>query len=805
MIQNTQTTEMEETSEVSIGDVLYKFLPYWPYFIVLLALTMSITWIYLRYKTPVYQTTASLLIKDDKNTTPASEFQDAFDMFGAKKNVENEVEVLQSKTLMKQVVQNLHLYAPISSVGRVINQSAYVRSPIVIEVKDLDSLKPVNEIKFSFNAANETVNINDSIYPLNQWFSSSYGVLRFLLNPYYHLSDNKGKLHPEDYYFSFIPISKAANEIINQLNIAPSSKQSTVIDLSIEGTVPERGQDILNELLKVYNQAAITDKNILAANTLKFVNERLKFVESDLDSVEASLQRFKAKNKIIDISTQGQLYLQTVSSNDEKVSDINVQLAMLDQVESHLKNNVEIGNIISPTVNTPPVSINNVPSAESGSVTPSTSGVSDPVLSDLLQKVTDLQLQYTRSKKIIPENNPAIVGLTDGINKLKGQIFENIKSQRKNLLAARNNISGSNNQYNSMLKTIPEKERELLNISRQQSIKNNIYTFLLQKREETALSFASAVADSRIIDQAESTDVPVSPKKNIIYLAVLVGTVVLGIAIIYIKEILTQSVQDRLDIEKYTDIPFLGEVNYDRSKSPFVIAEGKRSFIAEQFRQLRTSLGYMGVDETHKRILLTSSISGEGKSFIAINLGISLGLMGKKVALLELDLRKPKLSEQFGISRQSGLSNYLIGKMSENQLLKQTSFENLYLIPAGPIPPNPSELISNGRLGQLLNYLEKSFDYIIIDTAPVNPVTDAYIISPLTDVTLFVIRHDYTPKIFLKKLAQQRKMNTLKNPAIVYNGIRGKGVNKYGYGYGYGYGYTEEPAKKSWRSLFGSK
>ncbi len=210
----------------------------------------------------------------------------------------------------------------------------------------------------------------------------------------------------------------------------------------------------------------------------------------------------------------------------------------------------------------------------------------------------------------------------------------------------------------------------------------------------------------------------------------------------------------------------------------------------------------MGVDENNKRILLTSSISGEGKSFISINLGISLALMGKKVALLELDLRKPKLSEQFDISRKEGLSNYLIGKMQSDDIIKNTSFENLFLIPAGPIPPNPSELISNGKLAELLAYLEKSFDYIIIDTAPVNPVTDAYIISPLANVTLFVIRHDYTPKMFLQKLEHQHKISALKNPAIIYNGIRGKGVNKYGYGYGYGYGYTEEAEHRGWRELF---
>jgi capsular exopolysaccharide synthesis family protein len=490
------------------------------------------------------------------------------------------------------------------------------------------------------------------------------------------------------------------------------------------------------------------------------------------------------KNKITDISAQGQIYLQTVAVNDQKISDINVELAMLDQVEKYVNSKGDLGGIV-----------------------PATLATGDPVLTDLLQKLSDLELKYTQTKKIVPENNPAIIALVDGINKLKPQILENIKSQRRNLIAGREDMSTTNNQYASMLKTIPEKERELLGISRQQAIKNNIYTFLLQKREETALSFASAVADSRVIDQAESGDAPIRPKRSLVYLVALVGAIILGILIIYIKDIFTRTVQDRSDIEKYTNIPVLGEVVYDRSKSPVVITEGKRSFIAEEFRQLRTSLNYMGIDESHKKILITSSITGEGKSFIAVNLGISLSLMGKKVVLIELDLRKPKLSEQFNISRREGLSNYLIGKASMEQIVKLTGIANLFLIPSGPIPPNPSELISNGRLQELLSYLNTHFDYILMDTAPVNPVTDAFILSPLCDVTLFVVRDSYTPKIFLKKLEERLSTRTFKNPAIVYNGIKGKGFGKYGYGYGYsygyGYGYTEDIVRQSlWKRIF---
>lgn len=775
--------EDEETEETSLGDIFYKYLPYWPFYVLLVIIGLTGAWIYLRYKQPVYQTTATLLIKDDKNSTPASELQNAFDMFGAKKNVENEIEVLQSKSLMQEVVTNLHLYAPVFIAGRVIHQSGYERAPVILEVKQPDSLTKVKEIHFKINTTENVVLIHDTAYTINQWHSTPYGQIMFKSNPNYHPPKDyeiSEKTSP-DYFFSLIPIKKAVDQVSAQLNISPSSKESTVIDLSIESTVPKEGEDVLNELLKVYKQASILDKNQLAANTLKFVNERLEIVSNDLDSVESALQHFKSKNKITDISAQGQMYLQTVAANDQQISDINVQLAMLEQVEKYVKSKGDLGGIV-------PVSLGKTDS--------------DPVLTSLLQKLSDLELQYTQMKKVVPENNPSFVAVVDGIEKLKPQILDNIESQRKNLLAAKNDLNNTSDQYSSMLISIPEKERELLNITRQQAIKNNIYTFLLQKREETALSFASTVADSRVLDNAQTSASPVSPKRKLIYLAALIGALFIGFATIYLKDLLNRTVQNRTDVEKYTHIPFLGEIGYEKSKTPFVISEGKRSFIAEQFRQIRTALAYLGVDTEHKKILVTSSISGEGKSFVSINLGISLALTGKKVVILELDLRKPKLSEQFGISRRTGLSNYLIGKVKEDAIVQNTDFENLFLIPSGPIPPNPSELISNGKLNELLKLLEEGFDYILMDTAPVNPVTDAYIISPMADVTLFIVRHGYTPRVLIQNLERQHKIDALKNPAIVYNGVKGRGVQNYGYGYGYGYGYTEESETKKWWNIF---
>lgn len=780
MKQFPEKNQLEEAEGNSPADLLFKFLPYWPFFILLLIISLSGAWIYLRYSLPVYQTTASLLIKQDKqgNADPL----EAFDIFNSAKIVENETRILQSKALMQEVVKNLRLYAPVTIMGRILNQSAYVLSPIEIEAKCPDSLAHIERVYFDYDKTFNFVTIQNKKYLLNQWVNTPFGIVQFLPNKYYQ-SDNDKEIH---FYFSLVSVKKTANQILNRLKIAPSGKQSTVIDLTIEDEVSKRSEDILNELIRVYNQAAVLDKNVLAGNTLKFVEDRLKYVVNELDSVEQRLQNYKSTNKIVDVSSQGQIFLQTVAANDQRISDVNMQLAVLEQVQNYVAGKEGMDGIV-----------------------PATLGVSDPILTDLLQKLSDLQLQYFQTKKIVPENNPSLIALQSGIDKLKPGILDNIKSQRTNLIAGRNDLEATNNKYTSILRTIPQKERELLSISRQQAIKNNIYTFLLQKREDAALSFASTVADSRTIDRAESSDGPVGPKKVTIYLIAIGLALAVGIAFILVKDLLTRSVQQRSDIEKYTDIPFLGEVVYDRSKSSIVIAEGKRSFIAEQFRQLRTSLSYLGVDETHKKILITSNISGEGKSFIAINLGISLSLMDKKVILVELDLRKPKMSDQFNVSRNTGITNYLIGKMQPQELVRDTGIENLSLLPSGPIPPNPSELISNGHLTELLVYLESTFDYIIVDTAPTNPVTDAFILSPLCDVTLYVIRHAYTPKIFIQKLEQLHKKNSLKNLAIVYNGIKGKGFGKYGYGYGYGYGYRygygytqDSKNKKGWRSFF---
>lgn len=780
-LNNDNYSSNEKNNNV-LESILGKYLPWWPLFGVLFGLGIIGALIFLRYATPIYESSASILLKDDNKGLSEGNIMESLNLFGSKKIVENEIEVFRSRTLAKEVVKNLQLYAPVYKKGRIRNISAYNLSPLAVEALYPDSIKSTLDEKIYFSQdSSGMVKVLDSTYKVGQWINTEYGTIRFIPNRNYITpeedDDSRQNLR---LYFTLSTVKSVATKFLKELEVSASSKQSTVINILYKDAVPKRAENILNELIGAYNRAAVNDKNLLAANTLSFVEDRLRYVVGELDSVEQSLERYKTQNKIIDISEQGKQFLESVTINDQKVVEMNMQLAVLSQVENYV-----------------------LSKDKSSAIVPSTLGVTDPVLAKLLDQLYMSEAEYEKMRKTTAENNPLLIAVKDQINAVRPSILENIRNQRRSLEAGRNNILGTSNNYASMLQRLPGKERKLLDISRQQTIKNSIYTFLLQKREETMLSYASTVADSRVVDIAESTEKPVSPRKLIVFAVSIALFLIFGIIFIEAKEVMNRNIMFRAEIEKNTKAPILAEIGQDVSGAELVIAEGKRSFIAEQFRQLRTSLGYLGINARKKKLLVTSSISGEGKSFVCANLGVSIALTGKKVVMLELDLRKPKLVQAFNVSRNVGLTNYFIGEKEPEDIIKSTDVINLFVIPSGPVPPNPSELILNGRLVELLKYLEMHFDFIIIDTAPVNPVTDAYIVSPMCDATLYVMRHGYTPRIHLHKLNEQNRIRELKNMAIVFNGVKNRGYGSYGYGYGYGY-TEDEPKKKSWKKYIPS-
>ncbi|MBD0350111.1 MAG: polysaccharide biosynthesis tyrosine autokinase [Bacteroidota bacterium] len=744
----------------AISRYWFKYFPFWPLFLLICGLCLVGAWYYIQHRIPLYSASASILIKDDRKGTDDPKVIEDLNPVNIKRSLENEIEVLRSRSLMSKVVTNLGLYAPVYEEGKFVPQLAYNSSPISIIVKDPYAMRPHENIHFSFNPNTLRVSLDNASYPLDNWVNTNYGTLKFVKNNNYYQPANK------PLFFNLVPPMAVAGGILVNLSIRPVNRMSNIVKLSVTDEAAQRASDILNELLNVYNESGIEEKNRLAANTLAFVEQRLNLVTRELDSIEKRIQKFKSSKSTYNVSAQGDQFLQNIGNNDQKIADVSMQLAVLDQVEGYVRSKNTQGGIV-----------------------PSTLGVNDGVLSSLLGKLYDTELEYERLKKTTAENHPTLLAISDQINKIKPSIIENIQNQRKSLLAKKSNIQATTGMYASMLQRVPEKEKELIEISRDQAIKNGIYTFLLQKREETALSYASKPPESKIIDKAIISGVPITSDTNI-YLISIGIALLLFIGFVTTRELLTQTVLYRHEIEDYTSLPIIGEIAYKKADNPLITDDGGKSYMAEQFRKLRTSLTFLGIDSKRKRILVTSTISGEGKSFITANLGISLAMADKKVIVLEFDLKNPSLGNKLGFKTDRGLSDYLKGTCEPEEVIKRTPVhENLFIISSGPLPENPTELIMSERVKELFAYLDGVFDCILIDTAPVGPATDGYVLSSYCDATLYVIRHKYTPKVFVQRIDEENKINQLKNPAIVFNAVLPRGFSKNSFGYGYGYGY----------------
>ena len=758
-----------QNSENIISQLWSKYSPYWPLFAFFMIVAILAVRFYLRNTVPIYETTATILIKDEKKGEDDSRIIESLNLLSTKKIIENEIEVLKSKDLMMQVVKRLHLYAPVYQQGKTRDVPAYVASPISIEVYNPDSLIETKKVFFTYDATSRKVTIDNKPYSLNQWVNTPYGTLKFTQQN----GKSQGPL-----YFSLVNPKEVAFALVDNLDIAAANKLASVINLKLRDEISKRSEDILNELIAVYDNAALREKNKLADNTLTFLDERLGIVSHDLDSIEAKLKQYKSSTGAVDISSQGTLFLQNVSANDQKLGDVNNQLNTLDIVENYVKSKDISGSI------------------------PSTVGMTDPTLPQLLTKLYEDELQYEKLKRTMGDNNPAVLNQKAEIEKIKPGILQNIQSQRENLQSSRDNLNATNNRYSSILQSIPQKEKDIVEITREHNIKSSNYNFLLQKQEETKLSLLSSIGDSRIIDKATTALAPVSSKKGLIYIGALLFAFALAVGLVTINEMFKRTILYRREIEAYTSIPVIGEIIYQKSKDPLVIGNGKRTFIAEQFRNLRTTLPYMGLNGERKKLQVTSTVSGEGKSFIVANLGVGLALAGKKVVVIEFDLSDPTLCDKLNVTEiNKGLTDYLTGDVKPEEIILPTSVhENLFVVPAGWLPENPSELIMSEKVPELLKYLSCRFDYIIIDTAPVGLLSDAYVLSNYCDATLYVVRHKHTRKASIQRLDANNKINELKNMAIVFNGIRSRGFGSNGYGYGYGYGYIHKEKRK--RKLF---
>ncbi|MEO6229424.1 MAG: polysaccharide biosynthesis tyrosine autokinase [Ferruginibacter sp.] len=783
--------DLDEASDEGqrVQRFIYRLFPFFPLIILGLALGVLGAYINLRYKVSIYQVNAKIIVNDDSQQKNAN-LQEIFQLDTRNLSVEaeREMEILRSSDLLGKLVSSLDLNVQYTQKGYVKSGEYYDNIPFKLDLESPDSIK--QKISGEIELVNNQLKFKGVFYPVDTFVDSKFGRIKWHINRAYLPTPESDK-----WQITILPVSSTVNILQSSLTIQPISKQSSILALSYVDAIPARGIDILANLIHLYGTTTVDYKSRISANTLSFLDERLRLVSEELNGVEKNLQSYKSSAGIVDLGAEGTLLLDQLKETDSKIGELDVKVDVIKQIEQYVakRNN-------------------------SNSPVPATLGIDDPVLISLLNQLYQAEFELEKTKQISGSKNPQIEVYEDAISKLKPSIVASINNLKIGMLASRQRLQGDNSRIVGTLGKIPQKERLLLDISRQQGIKNAIYTFLLQKREESAINAAVILPNYRLIEKPESGG-RISPVPGKIYgNAILISLILIAI-IIYLFEFANNRLLFREQIENaLPNVPIIGELIFQRTEneSPIVVGEGKRTLVAEQFRELRTNLNYITstTKENCKIILVTSSIPGEGKSFVAINTAISLTLTGAKVVLLEFDLRKPKISKPLGISRDPGLSNYLINKADESQIIKShPTIANFSIIPSGPIPPNPAELIGGNRLLELFDYLKLHFDYVLIDSPPIAAVTDAKILAAIAHATVYITRYNYTNRSFLKLIKDNYQKRTLPNINLVFNGITTKKILGYsygeGYGYGYGnaegYGYTEKRETKSWwRKLFKS-
>ncbi|WP_345244866.1 polysaccharide biosynthesis tyrosine autokinase [Nibrella saemangeumensis] len=709
-----------------------------------------------------YNVRASIVILDDENAAEAGnrEFMQQLDIFSSAKIVENEIEILRSYTLARKVVENLGLDVDYTVKDGLKTKDIFKRSPVKLLVHSPDP--SAYDEPFEVELREQEIVIDEVSHPYNRPVQTPLGRVTLQRN-------DSVPIHYNTLQITLRPKNVTVKSYVDRLRVSQASRSSSVLYLNLEDTAPDRGEAYLNRLIHFYDLVSLQQKNQVATNTLRFVEDRLGIISNELRDVEREVQSYKARAGIVDLSAESSLFLAKAQETDKELSTINLQLGALQELDRYIGGKTSRSNLA-----------------------PATLGLADPTLNVLVGTVLDLEVQREKLVKTVPETTPAVEALDNQIRLTKANLADNISALRKILVNNQQKLQTNNRQVESLIRTVPEKERVLLEISRRLGIKTNLYNFLLQKREETALSYAAAVSNIRVVDPALANHNPSRPVKKNFYAFALVLGLLIPVAGFWLADFLNTKLSRKAQVEAAVEAPIVGEIIQSNTTDPLQITATSRTILAEQIRTLRTNLQFFDTANDGSRcILITSSVSGEGKSFISLNLGASLAFTGKRVILLELDMRKPKLHRYLNGDKTFGLSNYLAGQVELESIVQSVvDYQDLYFLPCGPVPPNPSELLSSSRMRQLFAELRQQFDVILIDTPPIGLVSDAQILAPHADITLYVLRYLYTNKSYLRNVAAYYKEKRFKNLALLVNGIQAGKDFDYSYGYGYdGYSY----------------
>ena len=788
----------QSEEQVNIQELLFRYLIHWPWFVVSIIICIACAWGYLRLTTPIYNISATVLIKDEKKGGGASTSSDLEKMglegfISSSSNVDNEIEVLRSKSLAREVVNNLGLFVTYMDEDEFPSKELYHTSPVLVslthqEADKLPGRMEINMILQPTGALGVQITVGEKEYrkqfdKLPAVFPTDEGTVAFFAN-----NDTLSAVCPENitkerHITAFInrPFS-VLKEYVNSLSIAPTSKTTSVVVISLENTNTRRGRDYINKLLEMYNINANNDKNEVAQKTAEFIDERIGIISKELGSTEQDLENFKRSAGITDLSSEAQIALTGNAEYEKKRVENQTQINLVMDLQRYMKGNEY-------------------------EVLPSNIGLQDAASAGAIDRYNQMLVERKRLLRTSTENNPTIINLDTSIRAMRTNVQATLDATLKGLQITKEDLAREASRYSRRINDAPTQERQFVSIARQQEIKSGLYLMLLQKREENAITLAATANNAKIIDEALADDNPISPKKTIVYLAALVLGVGLPVGVIYLIGLTKFKIEGRADVEKLTSLPVVGDIPLaDEKTGSIAVFENQNNLMSETFRNVRTNLQFM-LENGKNVILVTSTISGEGKSFISANLAISLSLLGKKVVIVGLDIRKPGLNKVFNIpKKEHGITQYLTNTTANLMDFVQPSDinKNLFILPGGTVPPNPTELLARGGLEKAIETLKANFDYVILDTAPVGMVTDTLLIGRVADLSVYVCRADYTHKAEFTLINELAENNKLPNLCIAVNGLDlnsrkygyyygyGKYGKYYGYGKRYGYGYGEK-------------
>ena len=794
----------QSEEQVNIQELLFRYLIHWPWFVVSIIICIACAWGYLRLTTPIYNISATVLIKDEKKGGGASMSSDLEKMglegfISSSSNVDNEIEVLRSKSLAREVVNNLGLFVTYMDEDEFPSKELYHTSPVLVslthqEADKLPGRMEINMILQPTGVLGVQITVGEKEYrkqfdKLPAVFPTDEGTVAFFAN-----NDTLSAVCPENitkerHITAFInrPFS-VLKEYVNSLSIAPTSKTTSVVVISLENTNTRRGRDYINKLLEMYNINANNDKNEVAQKTAEFIDERIGIISKELGSTEQDLENFKRSAGITDLNSEAQIALTGNAEYEKKRVENQTQINLVMDLQRYMKGNEY-------------------------EVLPSNIGLQDAASAGAIDRYNQMLVERKRLLRTSTENNPTIINLDTSIRAMRTNVQATLDATLKGLQITKEDLAREASRYSRRINDAPTQERQFVSIARQQEIKSGLYLMLLQKREENAITLAATANNAKIIDEALADDNPISPKKTIVYLAALVLGVGLPVGVIYLIGLTKFKIEGRADVEKLTSLPVVGDIPLaDEKTGSIAVFENQNNLMSETFRNVRTNLQFM-LENGKNVILVTSTISGEGKSFISANLAISLSLLGKKVVIVGLDIRKPGLNKVFNIpKKEHGITQYLTNTTANLMDFVQPSDinKNLFILPGGTVPPNPTELLARGGLEKAIETLKANFDYVILDTAPVGMVTDTLLIGRVADLSVYVCRADYTHKAEFTLINDLAENNKLPNLCIAVNGLDlnsrkygyyygyGKYGKYYGYGkrYGYGYGYGEKHGGK---------